>query len=578
MLKRVYIKNYALVEEGEICFQPGLNIITGETGAGKSILIGAIGTFLGERTSATVLRPGEAKAVIEGQFDLSNLPWIQGFLKERELDSPDGDLIIRREILASGRSRAFINDTPVTLDDVEQVAAMLVDLHGQHEHQSLLRVAEHLNVLDAYADLLDQREEVSQQYRQVETLIQELEALRAKERELREREDYLRFQLDEIHKIDPQPGEEEELEAEEKRLSHSAELLETSSRIVDLLYEREGSVIDALGQALAMLQQLSRVDTFFEPLQGELDAAIITVDELVKSIQGYASRVEINPERLEEVRQRLAAFTRLKKKYGTTIEGLLEKKEEIARELARIDSLEDEIRAKEAELAGCIKTYREKALKLSEKRKEAAVRLEREVPEILAHIGMSGATFQIRQEQEVHSESWLTIGDRRVKASPHGIDRVEFLISANPGQPPRPLQKVASGGEISRIMLALKHTIAHHVRIPVLIFDEIDIGISGKVAEAVGRKLQELANNHQIICITHLPQIASAGDAHFLVEKTQVDGTTTTRVRRLQEHEREWAIAQLLGGEKITESHLASARELLRSAGRSISRTPINDD
>ena len=568
MLKRVYIKNYALVEEGEIEFQPGLNIITGETGAGKSILLGAIGTLLGERTSATMLRAGEAKAVIEGHFSIHGLPQVRAYLQERELDSPDDELIIRREILASGRSRAFINDTPTTLDEVEAVANMLVDLHGQHEHQSLLKVGEHLNFLDAFGRLQPLREQVQQHYRKVEQLQQRLKHLREQEHALKEKADYLQFQIEEINKVDPQPGEEEELLGEEKRLAHSHELLENCNRLANMLYEQEGSATDFLGQAIHILNQLQQLDAYFEPLNRDLETALIAIEEVVKSCQSYAAKIEINPERLEEVRARLAEFTRLKKKYATDIEGVLQKREELQNELSRIESLDEEIAGLETQLQEAIGRYRETAVALSEKRQKAASELEQAIPEILAEIGMSGSRFKVQFDMDDDPDSWLMLDDRKVRAFASGIDRVEFYISANPGQPLRPLQKVASGGEISRIMLALKKAIAHSVQVPVLIFDEIDIGISGRVAEAVGRKLRELAETHQIICITHLPQIASAGQTHFLVEKIQSGDQTQTKVRRLAEEEREWAIARLLGGETITEAHLSSARELLQAQNR----------
>ncbi|MDQ7066319.1 MAG: DNA repair protein RecN [candidate division KSB1 bacterium] len=565
MLRRVYIKNYALVEEGEIEFQPGLNIITGETGAGKSILLGAIGTLLGERTSATMLRAGEAKAIIEGHFSIRGLPWVKRYLRERELDSPDEELIIRREILASGRSRAFINDTPVTLDEVETVANLLVDLHGQHEHQSLLRVAEHLHFLDAYGQLQELREQVQRQHHEVESLRQEWQSLKKQEESFHEKADYLKFQIEEINKVDPQPGEEEELLAEEKRLAHSHDLLENCARLANILYEQEGSATDLLGQAIQILNHLQQLDGYFEPLNRDLETALIAIEEVVKSCQSYASKIEINPERLEEVRARLAEFTRLKKKYATDMDGVLQRRGELQKELARIEFLDEEIAGLEEKLHQAIDRYREAAVALSERRRAAAVKLEQEIPTILHEIGMGGSQFKVQFAVEDDPQSWLELGGRRVRAFATGIDRVEFFISANPGQPLRPLQKVASGGEISRIMLALKKAIAHSVQIPVLIFDEIDIGISGRVAEAVGRKLRELAETHQVICITHLPQIASAGQTHFLVEKIQTNDQTQTIVRRLAEEEREWAIARLLGGETITEAHLSSARELLQA-------------
>jgi len=566
MLKSVYIKNYALVQEGEIEFSPGLNIFTGETGAGKSIIVGAIGTLLGERTSPSVIRAGETKAIVEGHFDLHNLPAIRQALREKDLDSGDDSLIVRREIASSGRSRAFINDTPVTLDELESLANRLVDLHGQHEHQSLLRTAEHLTFLDAYGKLHAEAAAVAKAFRDAEALRHELESLQKQEKTLREKREYLAFQLQEMQKIDPQPGEQEELLAEEKRLAHGAELLEKCALLNDLLYEREGSVIESLGTAVQNLDDLRQVDDFFSDLRQNLESSLIEIDEVVKAIRSYASRVQVNPDRLEAVRSRLAEFAYLQKKYAAPIAEIIRKKTDLAAELARIDSLEDKIREIDTQWQQAIVSYLEVAQSLSALRQQAATRLEREIPRELAEIGMPGTTFVVKIGQERTEHSWLQVDGQPLRASSTGLDRVEFYISANPGQPPRPLSKVASGGEISRIMLALKGVIAHLVQVPVLIFDEIDMGISGRIAEAVGRKLQRLANTHQIVCITHLPQIASAGTTHFQVEKWQQDDTTTTNVRRLTQDERELAIAQLLGGENITDSHIASAKELLRQA------------
>ncbi|MDQ7052478.1 MAG: DNA repair protein RecN [candidate division KSB1 bacterium] len=445
------------------------------------------------------------------------------------------------------------------------MANLLVDLHGQHEHQSLLRVAEHLHFLDAYGQLQELREQVQRQHHEVESLRQEWQSLKKQEESFHEKADYLKFQIEEINKVDPQPGEEEELLAEEKRLAHSHDLLENCARLANILYEQEGSATDLLGQAIQILNHLQQLDGYFEPLNRDLETALIAIEEVVKSCQSYASKIEINPERLEEVRARLAEFTRLKKKYATDMDGVLQRRGELQKELARIEFLDEEIAGLEEKLHQAIDRYREAAVALSERRRAAAVKLEQEIPTILHEIGMGGSQFKVQFAVEDDPQSWLELGGRRVRAFATGIDRVEFFISANPGQPLRPLQKVASGGEISRIMLALKKAIAHSVQIPVLIFDEIDIGISGRVAEAVGRKLRELAETHQVICITHLPQIASAGQTHFLVEKIQTNDQTQTIVRRLAEEEREWAIARLLGGETITEAHLSSARELLQA-------------
>lgn len=565
MLEAVYIKNYVLVAEGAIHFEPGLNIITGETGAGKSILVGALATLLGERTSATVLPAGESKAYIEGHFAYEKLPAVKKFLQERDLESSDGMLILRREILASGRSRAFVNDTPVTLDDVESLAAMLVDLHGQHEHQSLLRVAEHIEYVDAFASLQAQRHQVAAAYQAAESARAELEALREKQRSLLERRDYLAFQLEEISKVDPQPGEEDELLQEEKRLAHSSELRASCTQLAQALYEQEGSALEVLGQAQRVLTNLQGYDPAFREMHEEITSAVLAVEDVGKSLLRYADRIETNPERLEQVRRRLAAFAHLKKKYSVSFEALLAKRDELQAELDQIATLDNEIAVAEQRWGEEVKRYIEAAKALSALRREAAARLETMVPQQLTEVGMPNCRFQVEMHPEPEPGGWCCIDGEPVRATAAGIDRVEFLLSSNPGQPLRPLAKIASGGEISRIMLILKSLIAGSDRVPVLIFDEIDIGISGRVAQAVGQKLRDLAQSHQILVITHLPQIAGVGDCHFLVEKQQSDSRTTTSIRKLEPEERERAIAQLLAGQEITEAHLASARELLRT-------------
>lgn len=565
MLKSVQIKNYVLVEEGKIDFEPGLNVITGETGAGKSILIGALATLLGERTSISVLREDDAKAFIEGHFDYRDIPDLKRYLRENELENSDSLLILRREILASGRSRAFVNDTPVTLEEIEKIAAMLVDLHGQHEHQSLLNVAEHIRYLDAFGSLFEKRDRVAQDFDQAETYRQQLEVLLKKQKTLTERRDYLAFQLQEISKVDPQPGEEEELLAEEKRLAHTTELRDACTTLVLSLYEKEESALEILGSALRILENISGIDSTLGYLKNEINTALISVEEVAKTLQSYADRINVNPDRLEEVRLRLAAFTQLKKKYATTIEGILHKKEELQSELEQIETIDAQIGQAEKMWHAATGCYTLSALELSNLRKKTAEKLQRSVPEILSEIGMLNCCFEVKLAIEEIENGWCEIDGKRVQANRDGVDRVEFYISANPGQPPRPLAKIVSGGEISRIMLALKSLIAHADRIPVLIFDEIDIGISGRIADAVGKKLRTLAKTHQIIVITHLPQIAGAGHCHFLVEKTHTDSATTSWVRKLSGDERERAIAQLLAGHTITETHLASARELLKS-------------
>ncbi len=566
MLKSVYIKNYALVEESEIRFEPGLNILTGETGAGKSILIGAIGAILGERTSPSMLRAGATKAIIEGVFDVSRNSTVLALLQEKEYDADDGTLIIRREISQTGRSRAFLNDTPATLEDVVQVAEKLVDLHGQHEHQSLLRVSEHLEFLDTFAGVNALKQTVAERFDEAEKKRREYEKLLDDRRHLQEKKDLIAFQLAELERINPQPGEEQELEQEEKQLAHGTEILELAQRISAALYEGDGPAQDRITSALADMESLVRFIPGLEQNLRELESALIIVQECARSVQQESARIEIDPARLQQVQERLAEFNFLKKKYAIDYEMLISRMDELRRELQQIESIDEHVAAAEQSWREAVDAYSEAAVKLSQARRAAADELEKTVPGLLDELGMQQTTFEVRLSKEPHPDSWLRLDGEAVRAGRHGFDKVEFFISANPGQPVRPLARIASGGEISRIMLALKTASAHTVGIPCLIFDEIDNGISGRIAQAVGRKLHVLARTHQILCITHLPQIASAGTTHFVVEKVQREGTTFSLVRKLREEEREEAVARLLGGETISETHLSSARELLRQA------------
>ncbi len=566
MLKSVTIKNYALVEETEIRFDVGLNVVTGETGAGKSMVIGAIGALLGERTSVSVLREGAQKAAIEGVFAVEHLSVLQSCLIESDLASDDGLLILRREILASGRSRAFVNDTPATLDQTEKIAAFLVDLHGQHQHQSLLKVAEHIKFIDAFADLGEQCHRVANCFAQAEKARAAYEELLQEQKTRIEQRDYLAFQLDEIDNLNPQPDEESELLNEEKKLAHGTELLQSCDEVVNLLYENEASANDLLGAVVNRLQKLAEYDSALEKQTQEAESALIAVEEIAKSLQSYVHNIDVDPARLDEVRSRLSAFAGLKKKYSADFDGVLQKRDELQQSLQRIEAMDDLVSQALENWQIAIQEYESAAGDLSQARRAAAQEITRRVPEILAEIGMSGSRFEVKISPEFAEDGWCTVEGRKCKAFPNGYDRVEFFISANPGQPTRPLAKIASGGEISRIMLALKSLIAHADAVPVLIFDEIDIGISGRVAQSVGKLLRKLAESHQIVCITHLPQIAGAGSTHFLVEKSQRNGSTSTNVRKLAESERRRAIASLLAGEEISEAQLENAEALIEQA------------
>ncbi len=566
MLRSIYIRDYALIEELEVEFGPGLNIITGETGAGKSILIGALKMILGERASTEALRTGARKAVIEGVFDELDSPVLRTLLEENEIE-PQPLIILRREIGAA-QSRAFINDSPATAQLLRDVTSLLIDLHGQHEHQSLLRSETHIGLLDNYGSLGPSLAAYQVRYAAVEELVRRRRTLMAREQELRRQKELYAFQIEEIDQVSPRQGEEEELEAERRVLENAEQLFEVTARLYGLLYESDGAVHDALVLTRNELADLLRIDPVFEEAHAEIDSARIVVSETAKLLQDYNARIEFNPERLEEIRNRLGELELLKRKYGGTLEAVLEHRKEIGAVYDLASDFEGSINRLTEQIEAARVTLSAAARALSAERREAALRLEQSIVAELARLGMAQSRFEVHFGIEEAADGWIAPsepGSVRLAAFPTGMDRVVFYISANPGEALKPLARIASGGEVSRIMLALKSVLARSERLPILVFDEIDTGISGVIARKVGESMHELARFHQIIAITHLPQIAALGDRHFSVVKHIEDGRTKTRIRMLEEEERAAQIASLISGPQVTEAALESARELMNS-------------
>ncbi|MFQ5824043.1 MAG: DNA repair protein RecN [bacterium] len=566
MLESLSIKNYALLVDVDIQFGKGLNILTGETGAGKSIIIGALSTILGERVDTTALRAGASKAVIEGKFSINGNSHVKNYLIQKDLDSGDGHLFLRREIYDNARSRAFINDTPVQLSILQEVGDLLVDLHGQHEHQSLLKVQNHLNFIDEFGNLKKEKERAAETFHNLQKLLKELNHLENQEKALKEKREFYTFQMNEINKVNPQSDEEENLLKEEKIVQHAERLYNLTSEFYQILYEEDKSVYDQLSRVNSGLNEIQNIDERFAGLTKDCKSALFTVDELAKFFQNYKSNIEFSPDRLEEIQNRLSLLSGLKKKYGQTIEEVLAYRDKIQNDLNSIENLDTRIESLKEEIDSLLKLYFAVCFELSQKRKEVALQLEKVVPDVLSMLGMTESRFKVSFEYQDDPNGLIHLEGRNYRATANGMDIAQFYISSNPGEDLKPLAKVASGGEISRIMLALKSIAAKVEQIPVLIFDEIDMGISGRIAQAVGRKLKEISEFHHIICITHLPQIASMGDHHFSVEKIEVSGRTETHIRKLTSEERTQAVAMLLAGEKISETHLKSARELLEDS------------
>ncbi|MCK6560462.1 DNA repair protein RecN [candidate division KSB1 bacterium] len=573
MLHKLSLSNYALADRLELELGDGLNIFTGETGAGKSILIGAIAALLGEKAAFNPQREAETKAVIEGLFVNCTQPQINALLRQHEIDiAEDHSLLVRREFHPTGRSRVFVNDTPVATTILEELADLLADLHGQHEHQSLLRPKTHLRFLDSFAGLDGLREQVARAWEEARTLRGQYQDLLNRQQEIKARAEIEVFQLQEIKQINPQLGEEEKLEADIRLLGHAEQRAELAGRLVTLLAESEHAVQVHLRAAAEALADLTAIDAGLARLLADFRAAEVTIHETAVEMQSYQARIEFDSARLEQARQRLAELQRLKRKYGGTLAEVVAHLEKLERALAEFENFDATLAELAERRQAAERVCAELCLQLSEKRRQAGRELERAVPEVLKELGLPAAKFAVRLEYQPQPDGFVEVEQQQVRATRDGIDVVEFDISTNPGQPPAPLAKVASGGEISRIMLALKSILAERDDIPILIFDEIDSGVSGRVAQAVGRRLQKLALSHQILCITHLPQIASTGSHHFLVEKKVRKDRTQTSVRRLAAPERVNAIASLLGGEKITATHLKSAQELLAEAGNPVSQ------
>lgn len=567
MIKSLLIQDYALIEKIEVEFKSGLNIITGETGAGKSILIDAMSLLLGERASNDVIRKGAEKSIVEGIFELDKNKRVKTFLNENELEELP-ELIIRREISSKGSNRCFVNDSPVALNIIKDLGDLLVDLHGQHEHQSLLRKETHINFLDGFGNNEELLRTYKWLYTSLNKLLTELKEITEKDSAYREKRDVLEFQIKEIDTISPQVGEEEKLQNELKILENSEKLLELTNRIYDGMYESENSVQDSLSKIKNDLAELARIDPTFAESNNECETALTLVNDISDNIRKYKAKIEIEPQQVEATRERLGAINLLKKKYGGSIESLLELRRKVGEEYQAAEGYSHQI----ADLEKKIKAVRDNASssaeKLSKERIKISKNVKKEVELVLAELGIPNAKFDVRiTQQEINPDSadGLKFNNKNYTYDSNGCDEVEFYISTNVGEDVKPLAKVASGGEVSRIMLALKSVLAKSDKLPLLIFDEIDSGISGNVAQKVGQALKSLASFHQIIAITHLPQIAAFSDHHYAVEKKELDGRVVSSIRKLTDHQKVLEVAKLLSGEKVTDASIKSAKELMES-------------
>ena len=565
MLFSLYIRNYALIQELSIEFTPGLTIITGETGAGKSILIGALNLVLGERASSDLVRSGSTKAVIEAVLKEVHSEKLDNLLIAAEIETT-AELILRRELSSSGQSRCFINDTPCTAALLKQVGEILIDLHGQHEHQLLLHADTHETMLDDFAQTASEVSSYKAARSVLHELHKQLVVLKKEAAEIHDKKEILDFQLNELNALDLKSGEDESIETEITLLENAETLFSLSSSLNELLYDGEHSVYSSVAAALHTVEKLAGIDKRFDIHIEETRTAKSIIDELARFTRSYTSDIDFNPVRLDSLRERQLKLQRICKKYGLTISGLIELQNELDTKIALEGNLEEEVTDLQQQITVQRAELSILAGKLSLKRQDASKQLERDIQEQLAELGIANATFIVSITQEENGDGEITIEGNQFSAFSSGYDRIEFLISTNPGEKPRPLIKVASGGEISRIMLAMKSALAKSTKLPILIFDEIDTGISGRIAEAVGKSLKKLSRLHQIIAITHLPQIAAMAELHLQVQKSLQDQRSVTEVTTLDYESRLQAIAGLISGKDISPSSINLAAELVAAA------------
>jgi DNA repair protein RecN (Recombination protein N) len=558
MLSELSITNFAIIDSLDLTFAPGFNVLTGETGAGKSIIIDAVSLLLGGRSDATMVRTGAEAARLEGVFNLDpeTRAAVQPILEREELQSDDGDgaITLAREIRREGRNVCRVNGRTVSLAILKEIGQCLVDIHGQSEHLSLLRVREHLFLLDRYAGLDDQRAELSAVVRELNNVRVELDELLRAEKDAARRIDLLNFQINEITAAQLKPGEDKLLLEERTRLANAEKLAALADEAIQAAAEGDEAsgapaAADLLGHAARALNSLAKIDPALEVHRDTAQSLGEQLAELARDLRGYRESIEFNPKRLDQVEERIDLIKSLQRKYGATIEDVLAFGENAAHDLETITHASERLEQLRKQEESLLKKIGKRGQALSKARRDAGERLAQGIEAELRDLRMDGARFGVDLQWEEADDGAILNGEKRVAFDSAGIDRIEFLIAPNPGEGFKPLVKIASGGETARLMLALKGVLARADRTPTLIFDEIDQGIGGRVGAVVGRKLWGLANAHQVLCITHLPQLAGFGDAHFRVVK-RVDGDrTTTGVTPLDSESRIEEITQMLGTE-----------------------------
>lgn len=572
MLTELAIRDFAIINKLDLSFGPGLLVLTGETGVGKSIMVDAVELLIGGRADSAVVRSGADKALLEATFRLDPVirEFVQGILEREQLldDGDDGEVHLSREIRLEGRNVCRVNGRIVTLSLLRELGDSLVDVHGQSEHLSLLRVQHHRRLLDRYLGAEETLAAYRSHYRSLMEVREELAELRERDREAAQRADFLSFQIEEIESAQLRPGEDEELKSEQARLANAEKLsilTEAATAALDEGLRGEIAASDLLGQAVESVEELAGVDNSMDGIHIEAQALLEQVTDLARRLRVYREGIEYNPTRLDEVEERLSLVQNLQRKYGGSIDEVLAYAEEARAELETITHAEqrvEELQLEEEELLSVLAAH---GVELSRTRRVAADSLAEAVALELQDLNMAGAEFGVDLRWQDDPQG-VPVEERRVTFGPHGLDQIEFLVAPNPGEGLKPLVKIASGGETSRLMLGMKGVLAEADEIPTLIFDEIDQGIGGRVGAVVGRKLRALTAGHQVLCITHLPQLAAYGARHYKVDKQVRGGRTETIVRELAEADRVQELASMLGGDSAP--NLESAQALLAEASR----------
>ncbi len=575
MLRELYVEDFALIHKLTVGFGSGLNILTGETGAGKSIIIDALNQVLGERASSELIRSGAGKAVVSAVFDLSQQD--RQRLAEMGIDHGEGAILLQRELFSEGKSSARINGRPVSVGQLREAASLLVEIHGQHEHQKLSDPSAHLGMLDGYggAPVLEARARYRQGWKKLTELKEELASLHGDKRERERTLDLLQYQIDEIEQAGLKPDEEEELLNQRKLLQQSRRLVEACQQGYEKLYQNEGAaVVQMLGEVLNGIKPFSEMDKKLAQVCTQLEESLYSVEDASRQLRSFADSFEFNPQRLEEIEQRLELISDFKRKYADTIPGILEWQRQKQQEVEQIKNNEARHAQVLEEIAGVRAETGELARELSALRQQAAETIARSVEHELNFLQMSGTRFEVEfvTEQDEEGIPWH---NGNVAAGADGADRVQFILSPNPGEPLKPLSKIASGGEMSRIMLAILNVLSAQQPVDTAIFDEIDSGIGGRAAQAVAEKLAQAARGRQIVCVSHLPQVSSMADHHFMIYKEPDGQRTVTKVRRLDYDGRVDELTRMLGGAEVTDATRSHADEMLRQASQVKSRLTV---